>query len=147
MSIFHSRETDTSALLGITLIRMIDVYSWFHLSSPSIVNLGDRTKDFCVTMKFLEEEHIMFNESGDSCEICNEAVDIVSECKICGARVCSECFIPSQGICLTCNETLCEICHEFLASRACNVCGKLVCEDHGIKRNEATICESCQKEM
>jgi len=103
-------------------------------------------KDFYVTMKLSVERQIMFYEPGNLCEICSKILDVREVCKVCGNQVCSECFVSKRQICLTCNEALCYICNEFLASRACNICGKLVCEDHGMKRGEATICQHCLKE-
>jgi hypothetical protein len=79
---------------------------------------------------------------GDSCEICGaDSVDL-ERCDMCRAFSCRECI--SRGVCLTCKEARCFICEEHLSSRACNECGRLVCEDHGIKENEATICQVCQ---
>ena len=84
-------------------------------------------------------------ESGNSCEICTRTKIKLHSCKMCGANVCDECFIAEEKLCNNCHEAKCQICGEYLASRACNKCGKLVCEDHGIKMNESTLCEICWK--
>jgi hypothetical protein len=87
----------------------------------------------------------MLYETGNSCEICSHEEDTLSSCKMCNARVCESCRVVDEGICINCREARCQICGEYLASRACNTCGKLVCEDHGIKVNESTLCGSCRK--
>ncbi|MHA2117388.1 MAG: hypothetical protein ACW98J_00580 [Candidatus Thorarchaeota archaeon] len=79
---------------------------------------------------------------GDSCEICGTDTVDLKRCDMCGAFSCEECI--SEDVCFTCMEARCFICEDQLASRACNECGRLVCEDHGTKENEATICEVCQ---
>jgi hypothetical protein len=81
---------------------------------------------------------------GTACEICGDADSQESLCKMCGARVCKNCFVESNGLCSNCEEAKCYLCGDYLASRACNVCGKLVCEDHGTKKDEATICDECR---
>lgn len=82
--------------------------------------------------------------SSTACEICGDAVSQESRCKICGAIVCVNCLVKSSGLCLSCEESKCYLCEDYLASRACNLCGRLVCEDHGTKRNESTICDECR---
>ena len=79
-----------------------------------------------------------------TCEICGNDISQESPCKMCGAHVCTDCFVESSGLCLVCEEAKCFICGDYLASRACNVCGRLVCEDHGTKKNESTICDECR---
>ena len=74
---------------------------------------------------------------GTACEICGDDASQESLCKMCGARVCKNCFVEPNGLCLSCEE-------DYLASRACNLCGRLVCEDHGRKKDESTICEECR---
>lgn len=81
---------------------------------------------------------------GTACEICGLDASQESQCKMCGAHVCKDCFVESNGFCLNCEEAKCHLCNEYLASRACNACGNLVCEDHGIKKNESTICDKCR---
>jgi hypothetical protein len=87
----------------------------------------------------------MLYEPGNSCEICSNEKRSFISCKMCNALVCDSCRVEDEGICINCREARCQICGEFLASRACNTCGKLVCEDHGSKVNEATLCDSCRK--
>ena len=87
----------------------------------------------------------MLYEPGNMCEICNQVEESKNSCKICNAIVCESCWSLDDEICINCRESRCQICGDFLASRACNSCGKLVCEDHGIKINEATVCDSCRK--
>lgn len=87
----------------------------------------------------------MLYKPDDSCEICGQEQRPFVICKMCNARVCESCLVINDEICINCHEAKCSICGEFLASRACNKCGKLVCEDHGIKINEATLCDSCRK--
>ncbi len=87
----------------------------------------------------------MLYEPGNSCEICGLERKPFKTCKICRAIVCEYCWVADEVICINCREARCQICSEFLASRACNTCGKLVCEDHGSKVNEATLCDSCRK--
>jgi hypothetical protein len=79
---------------------------------------------------------------GESCEMCGKNGNELEICDLCGAFSCRDCI--AEGICLTCQEARCFICEVQLSSRACNECGRLVCEDHGTKENEATICEVCQ---
>jgi hypothetical protein len=86
----------------------------------------------------------MLYEPGNSCEICNQDGPF-SPCKMCGAIVCESCRVAGEELCINCREARCQICLEYLASRACNTCGKLVCEDHGVKVNEVTKCDSCRK--
>ena len=81
---------------------------------------------------------------GTACEICGAEPSQELQCKMCGAHVCHDCFVVSNGLCLNCEEAKCYLCNDYLASRACNVCGKLVCEDHGTKKNESTICDECR---
>lgn len=87
---------------------------------------------------------MMLCKPDDSCEICNNTSGEMTVCRICGARVCLNCYLPEEGVCLTCSEARCYICNEYLASRACNICGNLVCEDHGTKIDEATVCDNCR---
>jgi len=77
------------------------------------------------------------------CEICGETLVELESCESCKGLFCTDC--GNRGICLVCEEARCYICGEYLAARACNECGKLVCEDHGIKIGEATLCERCQE--
>lgn len=86
----------------------------------------------------------MLYEPSNSCEICSQE-GTHTVCKVCHASVCEDCRIADEEICVNCRESICQICGEFLVSRACNTCGKLVCEDHGIKVNESTLCDSCRK--
>ena len=81
---------------------------------------------------------------GISCEVCGAKGELFS-CKLCGAKVCEECFSATTGFCSVCTEAKCAICGDFLSSRACNICGILVCEDHGTKVNEVTVCARCQE--
>jgi len=87
----------------------------------------------------------MLDESGNSCEICSQKEGTHILCKMCNARVCEVCRAADEEICMNCYESRCQICDEFLASRACNTCGKLVCEEHGLKVNASTLCDSCRK--
>jgi len=87
----------------------------------------------------------MLYEPGNSCEICSQEEDVLKQCRMCGASVCADCRVVEDDICYNCHEAKCQVCGEYLASRACNTCGKLVCEDHGIKVNESTMCDSCRK--
>jgi hypothetical protein len=81
-----------------------------------------------------------------TCEICGEKINALPVyCKVCGAQVCQQCTDEEEGVCLNCMEARCQICGEYLASRACNICGTLVCEDHGLKVDESTICDNCRK--
>jgi hypothetical protein len=87
----------------------------------------------------------MLYEPGNLCEICGQEEEKLVSCKMCCSRVCELCQVTGDDICINCREARCQICGEFLASRACNTCGKLVCEDHGIRVNESTICDDCRK--
>ena len=87
----------------------------------------------------------MLYEPGHSCEICGLQDTPLCSCKMCNAQICESCRVIDDDICLNCQEAKCQICGEYLASRACNSCGILVCEDHGIKVNEATLCDNCRK--
>jgi hypothetical protein len=87
----------------------------------------------------------MLYEPGNSCEICNLEDGILSSCRMCKASVCESCRADEESLCINCREAMCQICGDFLSSRACNNCGKLVCEDHGIKVNESTLCDNCRK--
>ena len=78
------------------------------------------------------------------CEICGDTQDSLSACGMCGSLACTECRSIEQNLCDVCAESKCSICGEFLSSRACNICGALVCEDHGMRENEATTCINCQ---
>ena len=82
---------------------------------------------------------------GTACEICGEQDAILEECEMCGQQVCRKCISSKEKLCLTCLDARCQICGEYLSSRACNSCGRLVCEDHGFKVNEVTICDICRK--
>jgi hypothetical protein len=81
---------------------------------------------------------------GELCEVCGAKTEL-STCTLCGANVCSECYCTATGYCSVCMEAKCTVCDEYLSSRACNICGMLVCEDHGKKVNEVTICTRCQE--
>jgi hypothetical protein len=87
----------------------------------------------------------MLYEPGNSCEICSQEKGTFTSCRMCNARVCESCLSAKDAVCINCQEARCQICGDFLAARACNTCGKLVCEDHGIKVNESTLCDSCGK--
>jgi len=87
----------------------------------------------------------MLYEPGNSCEICSQEDVVLTSCKICNASVCAVCLSSEDDICINCQEAKCQICAQFLSSRACNTCGKLVCEDHGMKVNESTLCDNCRK--
>ena len=87
----------------------------------------------------------MHDEPASSCEICGEDEMHIVSCKMCGALVCTQCLTHDTQLCLNCTEAICQICGEYLASRACNICGRLVCEDHGMKVDESTICDYCRK--
>jgi len=87
----------------------------------------------------------MHSTLGTSCEICGDGISQESRCKMCGALVCEDCLVESNGFCLSCEEAKCFLCNDYLASRACNLCGRLVCEDHGTKKDESTICDKCRK--
>ncbi len=89
----------------------------------------------------------MLHNPDDSCEICGQDQRPLMSCNMCNARVCESCLVVNDEICINCHEAKCSVCGEFLASRACNKCGKLVCEDHGTKINEATLCDSCRKSV
>jgi hypothetical protein len=103
-----------------------------------------RVKDFCVVIGVNKEDMLrMYYVPGISCEICSEKNSHLELCKMCGAYVCSGCM-SQDNVCLNCSEAKCYICNEYLASRACNICGKLVCEDHGTKVDESTICDNCR---
>lgn len=80
----------------------------------------------------------------NACEICGTEDGQRLQCVMCGAYVCKECFVKSHSLCLNCEEAKCALCGEFLASRACNICGRLVCEDHSTKKDESTICDECR---
>ena len=82
---------------------------------------------------------------GLSCEICGCEDCKEFQCTMCGANVCKDCFVKSENLCLNCDEAKCALCGEFLSSRACNICGRLVCEDHSMKKDESTICDECRK--
>ena len=82
---------------------------------------------------------------GNSCEICGREEGTFTLCRMCNARVCESCRAAEDGMCINCQEASCQICGEFLAARACNTCGNLVCEDHGNKVNESTLCDNCRK--
>ncbi|MBS3795017.1 MAG: hypothetical protein KGY80_08975 [Candidatus Thorarchaeota archaeon] len=86
----------------------------------------------------------MLFSPGKSCEICGDPNSTLTECSMCGAHVCKDDVLEEERVCLVCMEARCYICEEYLASRACDVCGRLVCEDHGIKEGEATICDNCR---
>ena len=86
----------------------------------------------------------MLYEPGNSCEICNLEGKPLFTCKMCNARVCASCRVVGDEVCINCQEARCQVCGEYLASRACNSCGKLVCEDHGTKVNEVTLCDTCR---
>ena len=81
---------------------------------------------------------------GTACEICGHKGGQDFQCAMCGAHICKDCFVKSENLCLNCEEAKCALCGEFLASRACNICGRLVCEDHGQKKDESTICDECR---
>ncbi|MHA1769945.1 MAG: hypothetical protein ACTSV3_08905 [Candidatus Thorarchaeota archaeon] len=85
----------------------------------------------------------MEEREGIPCEICGQVVSATSVCSMCKSAVCSECFNTELGICYSCDEARCTICGDYLSSRACNSCGRLVCEDHGTKIGEATLCDIC----
>jgi hypothetical protein len=87
----------------------------------------------------------MHYEPGNTCEICSQEKGILASCRMCNSGVCESCRVVEEDMCINCREARCQICGEFLASRACNTCGKLVCEDHGIKVNESTLCDNCRK--
>lgn len=87
----------------------------------------------------------MIYEPGNSCEICGQQEGNRITCRMCNACICEACYGADADLCINCIEAQCQICGEFLASRACNTCGKLVCEDHGIKVNESTLCDNCRK--
>jgi hypothetical protein len=87
----------------------------------------------------------MLYEPGNSCEICDLKEGPFKSCRVCNAFVCESCHSQEEELCINCREAICQICGEFLSSRACNTCGKLVCEDHGIKVNESTLCDNCRK--
>ena len=87
----------------------------------------------------------MLYEPGNACEICGKEEEKLGSCRMCYSRVCRLCQVVGDNICINCHEAMCQICGEFLASRACNMCGKLVCEDHGIRVSESTICDDCRK--
>ncbi|MGV9170847.1 MAG: hypothetical protein ACOC38_13030 [Promethearchaeia archaeon] len=87
---------------------------------------------------------IMLFSPGESCEICGKADITLTQCNMCGAYVCDKDLVMKEGLCLVCMEARCYICKEYLAPRACDICGQLVCEDHGIKEGEATICDNCR---
>jgi hypothetical protein len=81
---------------------------------------------------------------GQSCEICGSRQVRLEKCRICGSSVCAHCMSAKEKLCLVCLEARCQVCKENLSSRACNVCGKLVCEDHGTRFGEATLCDACK---
>jgi len=87
----------------------------------------------------------MLYEPGHSCEICSKEELVLISCRMCNASVCAVCLSSEDDICINCQEAKCQICAQFLSSRACNTCGKLVCEDHGMKVNESTLCDNCRK--
>lgn len=112
----------------------------------SLLVLSKRVKDFCVIIGSNTEEIAgMQYLPRTSCEICSERDKDLISCKMCGAYVCTDCLNHDDEVCLNCYESRCTICGEYLASRACNICGRLVCEDHGTKVDEATICDNCRK--
>lgn len=82
--------------------------------------------------------------SSTICEICGIDVNQRLVCNLCRSEVCSECMSADGGICEVCLEARCSICGEYLSARACDKCGKLVCEDHGVRINEVTTCSKCQ---
>ena len=117
-------------------MRSLWIHQSYHLK---------RGKDFCVVISLNREEILrMYYVPGISCEICSEKDRHLVSCKMCGAYVCTECMNHNE-VCLSCQEARCYICQDYLASRACNICGRLVCEDHGTKVDESTICDNCRK--
>jgi hypothetical protein len=89
----------------------------------------------------------MQKRSQNSCEICRSESQDLSVCKICGSSVCPLCLDGEESICSSCKDALCQICGDYLSSRACNECGRLVCEDHGIRVNESTVCDVCRERL
>gem|GEM_PF-6889455 len=83
---------------------------------------------------------------GNACEVCGTEGAPLARCRLCNAYVCPEC-LTSDGLCLVCEEARCYICGEYLSSRACDRCGRLVCEDHGTRIGEATLCDLCREEQ
>ena len=82
-------------------------------------------------------------ENPSQCEFCDTPSQTLNECKLCESFVCTECF-SGEGICDVCVEAKCTLCGEYLSTRACNKCGRLVCIDCGVRLNEVTTCMKCQ---
>ncbi|MHA1637857.1 MAG: hypothetical protein ACTSUB_07570, partial [Candidatus Thorarchaeota archaeon] len=78
------------------------------------------------------------------CELCDSTGQALVKCTMCNSYVCPQCMSNEGGFCDVCTEAQCTICGEYLSSRACNECGRLVCETCGIRVNEATTCKVCQ---
>ena len=81
---------------------------------------------------------------GKFCEICSTKDVKLGQCSMCGSFICADCVSKVDKICGICFEARCQICQEYPSSRACDKCGILVCEDHGIRVNEATTCDTCR---
>ncbi|RLG74909.1 MAG: hypothetical protein DRO23_05370 [Thermoprotei archaeon] len=77
------------------------------------------------------------------CEICEENyAEYV--CKICKRNVCLDHFNLSNGICVVCNESLCELCREYLATETCIYCGKIICERCSVQLDTIRyVCLNC----
>ena len=79
------------------------------------------------------------------CEICEEEVNKLYKCSICGRLVCINDFLVEKRICKVCNMTLCDICNEYLAVGVCKYCGRLICEKCSIEVGVERICLRCAK--
>ncbi|QOJ79758.1 hypothetical protein IG193_03570 [Infirmifilum lucidum] len=64
---------------------------------------------------------------------------------MCGRRVCRIHYRDRLGICIACEETLCEVCGRKLSIGYCSKCGRLVCEDCSVEIGPALLCIECYK--
>jgi len=81
------------------------------------------------------------------CEICGKETKELYKCRVCGRRVCREHFRWGKGICVACEETMCEVCGRKLAVGYCARCGRLVCEDCSVERGPALLCIDCYRKF
>ncbi len=100
---------------------------------------------FILFIIFLFDLSSTFFSMLKKCEICGKETSKLYRCNLCGRLVCSEDYNLKKGICIACEEALCQVCRKNLSTGYCKYCGRLVCEECSVRVGAEIVCKECIK--